>query len=278
MTELYKNIDYRGFVFVIHNQYGMLLLHCTRKPKKGPHYQLPGGHIDDFEFEHAIEKHGNNPSSFNKVLLEAAKMGTARELYEETGIDIRSQLHRLEPVQLQSQSQTRSMDNPSGVGLVNMLQNKIYFFLNVSDDDFLTVGDGLMHPHGGENGKHLALRISHEHSGFMFENDPLQSIEKIAKHSGGTGARALRMSMHMGSETKRDNTSGKSSLMDTPLEGPSRSSVEDSVGEKNRGVGQQGSKEKRVVGQNAPKPILLPPLPKKHGSESIFSCCMKNCC
>jgi hypothetical protein len=47
----YKHIDYRGFVFAVHPKHGLLLLHCTRKPKKGPHYQLPGGHVDDFEFE-----------------------------------------------------------------------------------------------------------------------------------------------------------------------------------------------------------------------------------
>jgi 8-oxo-dGTP pyrophosphatase MutT (NUDIX family) len=47
----YKRVDYRGFVFAIHEAHGLLLLHCTRKPKKGPHYQLPGGHVDDYEFE-----------------------------------------------------------------------------------------------------------------------------------------------------------------------------------------------------------------------------------
>ena len=82
MTDIpdYKRIDYRGFAFVVHPQHGMLLLHCTRKPKKGPHFQLPGGHIDNFEFEIAKEK--SNQGS--DILIEAAKMGTARELYEET--------------------------------------------------------------------------------------------------------------------------------------------------------------------------------------------------
>ena len=51
----YRRIDYRGFIFVVHEQYGLLLLHCTRKVRKGPHFQLPGGHIDDFEFEAAGE-------------------------------------------------------------------------------------------------------------------------------------------------------------------------------------------------------------------------------
>lgn len=75
----YKKIDYRGFIFVVHKEYGMLLLHCTRKPKKGPHYQLPGGHIDEFEFEYAAETLG--PAAYeNDILLEACKMGAAREL------------------------------------------------------------------------------------------------------------------------------------------------------------------------------------------------------
>jgi len=51
----YRNADYRGFVFAVHEQHGLMLLHCTRKAKKGPHFQLPGGHVDDFEFEEAGE-------------------------------------------------------------------------------------------------------------------------------------------------------------------------------------------------------------------------------
>jgi NTP pyrophosphohydrolases including oxidative damage repair enzymes len=193
----YKKIDYRGFVFVIHNTHGMLLLHCTRKPKKGPHYQLPGGHVDDFEFEHAAKQYENKDTSaspavvVNKILLEAARMGTARELFEETGMDVRAQLHRLEPVRLYKDG--------DGTFLENALQNKLYFFLNVTDKDFFTGTQdedeaALTYPHG-ESGKHLGLKISHEHSGFMFENNPLDSIEKLAKHSGGAGGMALRMSM-----------------------------------------------------------------------------------
>jgi hypothetical protein len=44
------NIIYKSFIFVEHNVLGLLLLYCTRKPSKGPHFQLPGGHIDDIEF------------------------------------------------------------------------------------------------------------------------------------------------------------------------------------------------------------------------------------
>jgi len=53
MIAEYKGRDYRGFVFAVHPEHGMLLLHCTRKPAKGPHFQLPGGHVDDYEFDTA---------------------------------------------------------------------------------------------------------------------------------------------------------------------------------------------------------------------------------
>lgn len=45
--------DYRGFVFVVHQNHGLLLLHCTRKKNKPPHWQLPGGHVDQDEFDTA---------------------------------------------------------------------------------------------------------------------------------------------------------------------------------------------------------------------------------
>jgi 8-oxo-dGTP pyrophosphatase MutT (NUDIX family) len=45
-----KKNDYRGFVFVVHEQHGLMLLRCTRKKTKPPHWQLPGGHVDDDEF------------------------------------------------------------------------------------------------------------------------------------------------------------------------------------------------------------------------------------
>ena len=141
----YKKIDYRGFAFVVHKDHGMILLHCTRKPKKGPHYQLPGGHIDDYEFEYSAEKCGSNAST-NDVLLEAAKSGTARELFEETGIDIRGELNRLDPVALST----------GDAQLGCMLENKCYFSLHVSDDDFPTEGPGLVHPKD-TNGSNLSV-------------------------------------------------------------------------------------------------------------------------
>ena len=39
------------------------------------------------------------------------------------------------------------------------------------------------------------LKISEEHSGFIFEPDPFESIKKLKVHSGGSGSMALQMSM-----------------------------------------------------------------------------------
>ena len=42
----YNEEDYKAFLFVIHKKHGIVLLHCTRKKKKGPHFQCPGGGVD----------------------------------------------------------------------------------------------------------------------------------------------------------------------------------------------------------------------------------------
>jgi hypothetical protein len=41
----------------------------------------------------------------------------------------------------------------------------------------------------------LQLKLSEEHSGFIFEADPYESIKKLKQHSGGSGSMALQMSM-----------------------------------------------------------------------------------
>lgn len=121
----YKGNDYRGFVFVMHETHGFLLLYCTRKKNKPPHFQLCGGHIDEPEFLLAAEE-----SSDRKTQLEAAcKGGAARELFEETGIDIRSQLNRLEPVIIRKEKDEDEK-------LVNEYKHRLFFSLLVSDDDF----------------------------------------------------------------------------------------------------------------------------------------------
>ena len=70
-------------------------------------------------------------STKEKILLEACKMGAARELFEETGIDVRGQLERLEPASILPPSTGNKLDC--------MLKDKCYFQLIVNDKDFFSV-------------------------------------------------------------------------------------------------------------------------------------------
>ena len=67
-------------------------------------------------------------ASKEKIILEACKVGAARELFEETGIDVRNQLDRLEPAAI--------LPPELGDKLSCMLKNKCYFHLEVNDKDF----------------------------------------------------------------------------------------------------------------------------------------------
>ena len=53
MSVSFRDNDYRGFVFVVHDKYGLMLLQCTRKKNKPLHWQLPGGHVDAPELAEA---------------------------------------------------------------------------------------------------------------------------------------------------------------------------------------------------------------------------------
>jgi 8-oxo-dGTP pyrophosphatase MutT (NUDIX family) len=139
----------------------MMLLYCTRKKQKGPHYQLCGGHIDEPEFLEAGKclGHCHGRSFFTKAykaifflllqarlspdphtqLLIAAQKGAARELFEETGIDMRQQLHRLEPAGLRPQIIKGKDEKPI---LTCEHKKRLYFFLQVSDDDFWSTKKG----------------------------------------------------------------------------------------------------------------------------------------
>ena len=86
--------DYRAFIFAMHPLYGILLLRCTRKKNKGPHFQAPGGHIDKEDFERAVSNAQGDSNQGSAILMQACKIGAARELFEETGMDIRSDLDR----------------------------------------------------------------------------------------------------------------------------------------------------------------------------------------
>jgi 8-oxo-dGTP pyrophosphatase MutT (NUDIX family) len=130
----YSNHDYRAFCLLIHRQYGAILLHCTRKKKKPPHYQLPGGHVDETEFQQ-ITDDGSTPAVVTQEqLYRASQMGCAREVYEETTIDVRQQLDRLLPMVLYNKD-VKDASSKTGQ-LINEFKHRIFFVCEVNDDDF----------------------------------------------------------------------------------------------------------------------------------------------
>ena len=148
----YKSEDWRGFIFVVHETLGLLLLYCTRKKNKGPHYQAPGGHVDDIEFIKAA----STANTRNTQLLLAAQTGAARELYEETGIDLRNHLDRVQPVKLRQEEKKDTLDNE--------YKQRLFFTVTVKDSDFPPKGVAPME----DTGKHLKVRRMHsfEHQAF----------------------------------------------------------------------------------------------------------------
>jgi 8-oxo-dGTP pyrophosphatase MutT (NUDIX family) len=153
MSDLYYDYskdEYRAFIFAQHPIHGLLLLYCSRKKNKPPHFQAPGGHVDKEDFDVASarlqkEQHNdvnNSKSSSQQLLVLACKIGVARELYEETGIDIRHDLDsRLQPVQLRNEEKKKTKNGEDGDdGLACVHKHRLFFKICLTDDDFLTEG------------------------------------------------------------------------------------------------------------------------------------------
>jgi hypothetical protein len=182
---------YRSFIFVLHETNGILLLHCTRKLKKGYHYQIPGGHVDDDDFSTIVtattttpnlniyrnDTTGNTNSSSNEsqMLQMAGIVGAVRELYEETGIDLRtniilSQQQQQQQQQIFNQNFTRihplplydctydgrdgtmkdSVDDgsPKHPKLINEYKRRLFYTVVVTDSDMIVETD---HTDGNNN-------------------------------------------------------------------------------------------------------------------------------
>ena len=139
----------RGFIFAVHPTHGLLLLRAYKK-KKGVHHQLPGGRVDAEELE----------------LDDAHRRAAARELREETGIDV-------PPARLMDTAVRR--------------KNREYFFLELRDVD----GAGSDRDHANAENP-FTLALSGEHTGFTFERDLAKAEDMIRLHSGGENALALR--------------------------------------------------------------------------------------
>jgi 8-oxo-dGTP pyrophosphatase MutT (NUDIX family) len=91
-----------------------------------------------------------------ELLMKACKVGAARELWEETKIDIRKDLDRLEPAILRNTEDPANDEEHEHGGdeeddattttttiLSNEYKHRLFFFLLVDDDDFPGEGDAV---------------------------------------------------------------------------------------------------------------------------------------
>ena len=177
--------DSKSFVICHHPRYGYLILY-SYKMRKGKHGQLPGGRVDDRE----LLRHG---------VTAAPMIAAARELFEETGIDVRENLVRLKPVQFPDGSRS--------------LKGRHFFRLGLSDSDGLEYRANQGAAAGGANapqpfydpdttlasaaepegtGGSFRIRLSHEHIGWTFVEDPEAAALELQLHSGGKVAEGFR--------------------------------------------------------------------------------------
>lgn len=134
----------RGFILAWNQPRGFLLLKCNKKAGKGVHFQVPGGHVDPSvdirttavtlaatssaatqqsqtgtAISSEIVGHTVSDPSRTFSTEDLARIAAARELWEETGIDVRTELQRLVPL--------------SDLGVGPLKKNRYYFFLEVTD-------------------------------------------------------------------------------------------------------------------------------------------------
>lgn len=188
--------DYKAFCLLLHRKHGGLLLHCTRKKKKPPHYQLPGGHIDHDDFRQIT---GNlNRVVTQQQLYYAARLGCAREIYEETKIDFRNRLGELHPMILYETAENRDSENAI---LINEYKSRIFFVCEVFDDDFpdpereggMRFSSTRYTSLPSDFSCDLMLQLSVEHSGFCFFKNSLEISKNLKYHSGGKVEKAVTM-------------------------------------------------------------------------------------
>ena len=156
----------RGFVVARHPRHGYLVLFATKKTK-GLHGQLPGGRVDADE----LDAYGSGVAS--------AVVAAARELFEETGIDVRRDLGRL-----------RHVGFPGAVGgecAGTALKGRYFFTLELVDSDSASRGtEGKERDTRTEPGcVPFAVRLSREHVEWVFEEDEERVASMIDLHSGG---------------------------------------------------------------------------------------------
>jgi hypothetical protein len=203
----YKSADFRAMVFVVHRTRGMLLLQGSKASSLNSRNNVPGGAISEEEFLDAAKQSGSP-----QVQLQiAARIAAARQLFENTGLDIRQQANRFKPAVL---NVNPTMNPVRGFQyLRNENENKLYYFLQVDEDDFSKLKDQQKDTLNAKSKKPsvdagdepVALKLSNSYSGFEFVHDPVDATE-VLKKDGNDAAIALNMIMNAAAMEIKENS------------------------------------------------------------------------
>lgn len=211
----YQTQEYQGMVFVVHETRGMLLLNQhsafldnnTDSQEPSETINIPGGSVIEKEYLAAAQQSGHS-----KMQLQlAARQGAARHLFQSTGIDMRSHLQRLTPAIIHSNP---PVDENGLKYLKNEHENKLFFFLQVSDADLIPIsepqtdnsneeadddqqGKTLVGP-AGEMDSPWKLKLCAGVSNFTFVQDPLAAASELGeKGADASVSTALDMLMNL---------------------------------------------------------------------------------
>lgn len=126
----------------------------------------------------------------------AARQAACRHLHEQTGMDARCDLERLQPAVLYLEPPLGS----DGIKLLrNELNDRLYYFFRVSAEDFgdrinaVHCGRTLSEPLEGSDTVSATLSAVTDLDSFVFINEPTKALELLESHGECDSAVALQM-------------------------------------------------------------------------------------
>ncbi|CAB9497721.1 NUDIX domain [Seminavis robusta] len=172
-----------SYVFAVHKKKGLLLKKLVPGEDGTPRYEVPAGIVAESDYSDAERESGN----MKERLLLASRLGAARELFAETGLDVRGCLDRLVPANVMSDESSKLYEDMPL--LQNQFQQALMYFLILSDDDCL---DGVAPPDlhsvkSAESSDHNPeLGSNHAQSfHFVFESDPVEASKRLESKGFG---------------------------------------------------------------------------------------------
>eukprot|EP01055_Gregarina_sp_Pseudo9_P003886 Gregarina_sp_Pseudo_9__3885@NODE_402_length_2918_cov_31_833623_g379_i0_p2_GENE_NODE_402_length_2918_cov_31_833623_g379_i0NODE_402_length_2918_cov_31_833623_g379_i0_p2_ORF_typecomplete_len249_score51_85NUDIX/PF00293_28/6_6e08_NODE_402_length_2918_cov_31_833623_g379_i021722813 len=162
----------RGFLIAHIQDQGFLLMEAY-KPQKGKHAQLPGGRIDEGDFE-ALGLTTDVEKITLDELVRVGQHAALRELWEETRIDLKGHYERLQYLPTVTEVVAKKKKELGYVEHTH-LPRKLYYFLELNKAEFNVSN----------------VQLSPEHIGFKIEPNIVQAAEAAKQHSGGDSAVAL---------------------------------------------------------------------------------------